>query len=205
MRKMPCGIHNGNGIPGAIHFMRKKGGGPIIQTVSICLALSLLLTAGVPADSGMQRASNTAPWVREMTELRLSQPEKAPFIFPYTEEEIDMVSAVVMHEVGYCSRASKIAVANVILNRVKDGRFGGNLYEVLHQRNQFGAIENYYSRRIPPDDACREAVIAAMRGEDNSRGALYFCNPAYVNSESARRWFASLELVFVIDNQNYYK
>lgn len=205
MRKMPCGIHKGNVIPEVIHLMRKKGGGPIIQTLSICLALSMLLTTGGPAEGGMGRGKNPAPQIREMTEFRLPKPEKAPFIFPYTEEEIEMVSAVVMHEVGYCSRESKIAVANVILNRVKDGRFGANLYQVLHQRNQFGAIENYYSGRIPTDDACREAVIAAMLGEDNSRGALYFCNPAYVNSEGARRWFASLELVFTIDNQNYYK
>lgn len=140
-----------------------------------------------------------------MTETRLHQPKKAPFVIPYTQQEIDMVSAVVMHEVGYCSRESKLAVANVILNRVKDGRFGGNLYEVLHKGNQFGAIENYYSNRIPVDDDCRKAVIAAMMGEDNSRGALYFCNPAYVNSAAARRWFASLDLVFTIDNQNYYK
>lgn len=141
----------------------------------------------------------------EMTETRLRQQEEAPFVFPYTREEVDMVSAVVMHEVGYCSRESKLAVANVILNRVRDGRFGADIYEVLHKGNQFGAIENYYSNRIPPDGDCRRTVIAAMMGEDNSRGALYFCNPAYVNSAGARRWFASLELVFTIDNQNYYK
>lgn len=185
-------------IPGVILVSKKKGGGPIIQAISICLALSVMLSAG-PV-TGWQ-----PPKMREMTESRLTQPEQAPFIFPYTEQEIDMVSAVVMHEVGYCSRESKIAVANVILNRVKDGRFGANIYEVLHKGNQFGAIENYYSRRIPPDEDCRGAVVSAMLGEDNSRGALYFCNPAYVGSAAARRWFNSLELLFTIDNQNYYK
>lgn len=187
-----------NLIPGVIIVLKKKGGGPIIQTISICLALSVLLSAG-PV-TGWQ-----PPRPMEMTESQLPRQEQAPFIFPYTEKEIDMVSAVVMHEVGYCSRESKIAVANVILNRVKDGRFGADIYDVLHRGNQFDAIENYYSRRIPPDEACRAAVISAMMGEDNSHGALYFCNPAYIGSPAARRWFNSLELLFTIDDQNYYK
>lgn len=192
-------------IPEVMNLLRKKGGGPIIQTLSLCLALSVALAGAGSAGNGAFREKVAVPQTREMTETRLSEPKQAPFIFPYTQEEIDMVSAVVMHEVGYCSRESKIAVANVILNRVKDGRFGKDIYEVLHKGNQFGAIKNYYTQRIPTDDACRSAVMAAMMGEDNSRGALYFCNPAYVNSEGARRWFASLELVFTIDGQNYYK
>ena len=184
--------------------MRKKGGGPIIQTLSICLALSIALTAAGPFVPREQQEQ----WeFRVAAESRSQLPEmqQAPFIFPYTQEEFDMIAAVVMHEVGYCSRASKIAVTNVILNRVKDGRFGSSIYEVLHKGNQFTAIQNYYHPRILPDEACRKAVMAALQGEDNSCGALYFCNPAYVNSDKSRQWFSSLELVFTLDNQNYYK
>ena len=184
--------------------MRKKGGGPIIQTLSICFALSIALTAVGPFVPKQQREQ----WefrIAAQSQPQLPEMQKAPFIFPYTQEEVDMIAAVVMHEVGYCSRESKIAVTYVILNRLKDGRFGSNIYEVLHKDNQFSAIQNYYSPQILPDEACRNAVKAALSGEDNSYGALYFCNPAYVNSDKARRWFSSLELVFTLDNQNYYK
>ena len=142
----------------------------------------------------------------------MCQEEKADMVsshtqamIPVTNEEFNMIAAVVMHEVGHCSRESKIAVTNVILNRVKDGRFGNGIYEVLHQRNQFAAISNYYNPTLPPDDACREAVAAALRGEDNSNGAVYYCNPQYIYDEAVRAWFFSLEKVLELDGQIFYK
>lgn len=145
------------------------------------------------------------------TAYALCQEEKVATVSSYTptisvtNEEFNMIAAVVMHEVGHCSRESKIAVTNVILNRVKDGRFGNGIYEVLHQRNQFAAISNYYNPTLPPDDACREAVAAALRGEDNSNGAVYYCNPRYIYDEGVRAWFFSLEKVLELDGQIFYK
>lgn len=85
-------------------------------------------------------------------------------LYDITQQELDMIAAVVMHEVGHCSRESKVAVTNVILNRLKDGRFGDSIYDILHQPNQFSAISNYYTPTIPADGACYEAVSAALPG-----------------------------------------
>ena len=123
----------------------------------------------------------------------------------YTQKEIDMITAVVMQEVGYCSRDSMIAVTNVILNRVKDGRFGETIYDVLHAKNQFNSIKNYYNKQLPPTQSCKSAVIAALNGEDNSSGALYYYAPKYVKSESTIRWFNSKQFLFELDGQNFYK
>ena len=125
-------------------------------------------------------------------------------LYDITQQELDMIAAVVMHEVGHCSRESKVAVTNVILNRLKDGRFGDSIYDILHQPNQFSAISNYYTPTIPADEACYEAVHAALQGEDNSNGALYYCNPQYIFSDSVRAWFDSLEVVLKLDGQLFY-
>lgn len=123
----------------------------------------------------------------------------------FTQREIEMITAVVMQEGGYVSRGTKVALTNVILNRLKDGNFGSSVYEVLHAPGQFGAIHNYYNRTLPPDAACKEAVMSALRGEDNSHGALYYCNPQFVYSPSAIRWFNNLTLVFELDGQKFYR
>ena len=123
----------------------------------------------------------------------------------YSEIDIEMISAVVMHEVGNCSRDSKIAVTNLILNRLNDGRFGDTIYDVLHAKGQFTAIHNYYDNEIVPNEDCIEAVKAAIDGEDNSKGALYYCNLSYISDRSTKSWFNSMELVLTLDGQNYYK
>lgn len=176
----------------------------MLQTFRTCLAVGMMLLSGNQAMPEGQALPKDSFSTMQQEEAAVKA-ETPPFIFSYTQEEVDMMTAVVMHEVGYCSRESKIAVANVILNRVKDGRFGKTIYDVLHAKNQFTAINNYYAPRIVPDEQCKEAVLAALAGEDNSHGALYFCNPNYVNSARAKVWFAQLDLVFQIDGQNYYR
>lgn len=104
-----------------------------------------------------------------------------------------------MNEVGYCTRPSKIAVTNVILNRVKAGQ---SVYEVLHAPGQFTAINNYYSKRLVPNASTKEAVLAAVAGEDNSRGAIFYCNPRYART---MYFFNSRTYLFTLEGQNFYK
>lgn len=145
------------------------------------------------------------PPAAETREVMVASAEAVSVPLPVTEEEFRMIAAVVMHEVGHCSRESKIAVTNVILNRLEDGRFGKSIHEILHAPGQFAAISNYYEKELPVDAACIEAVEAALRGEDNSRGAVYYCNPDYVEDPYTRAWFASLEPVLRLDGQVYYR
>lgn len=119
----------------------------------------------------------------------------------YTPKEIDMITAVVMNEVGHCTRPSKIAVTNVILNRVKAGK---SVYDVLHEPGQFTAINNYYSMRLVPNASTKEAVLAAIAGEDNSRGAIFYCNPRFLSNRSLR-FFNSRTYLFTLEGQNFYK
>lgn len=184
----------------------------IIRTGWLCLTLLLYFSVfmGVPLQGGgnmpvekMQGKQITLSyWLEpQNTDAEAAETKR----FPYTETEVAMIEAVVMHEVGHCSRESKIAVANIILNRVKDGRFGDSVYEVLHRKGQFDAIHNYYDSEIVPDEACRLAVLDALGGEDNSQGALYYCNTDYIENPETIRWFHSLEFLLELDGQKLYK
>jgi len=106
-----------------------------------------------------------------------------------------------MNEVGHCSEASKIAVANVILNRVDSANFPNTVKEVVYAKNQFSAA--YGS--LKPDKSTRAAVRKALDGEDNSMGAVYYYAPRYVHDRQVIAWFEGLHYLFELDGQRYFK
>ena len=116
----------------------------------------------------------------------------------FTDEEISMIELVVMNEVGHCSEASKIAVANVILNRVDSANFPNTVKEVVYAKNQFSAA--YGS--LKPDKSTRAAVKKALNGEDNSMGAVYYYAPRYTGTIA---WFEGLEFCFELEGQRFFK
>ena len=122
----------------------------------------------------------------------------------YTEAEFDMLSVVVEHEVGYCSDESKLAVANVILNRVKSQDFPDTIQGVLTAPNQFTAVSAYYNGTWEASESTRDCVQRALDGEDNTNGAIYYYAPQYCSASTAQ-WFETLTLCLELDGQRYFK
>lgn len=84
-------------------------------------------------------------------------------VISYTEEEYDMLCWMVQQEVRDASIEHKRIIANIVVNRVKDGRFGSNIREVLEGEGQFEGIRNWYSRKYEPDEETREGVWGVYR------------------------------------------
>ena len=125
-------------------------------------------------------------------------------VISYNDTEFDMLCYVLQGEVGNCSEASKIAVANVIINRVKDSRFPDTIEGVLTQPDQFDAIYGYYGGYTVPTANTIECAKRALAGEDNTSGAIYYYAPQYVGG-SVASWFESLQLCLELDGQRYFK
>ncbi len=127
-------------------------------------------------------------------------------VISYTDDELEMMGYVLQSEVGNCSEASKIAVANVIINRVKTGRFGSSLSDVLTAPNQFTAISSYYNRTNPPSQNTMDCAKRALNGEgaSESNGAIYYYAPKYCSSSSAA-WFESLTFCMELEGQRFFK
>ena len=88
---------------------------------------------------------------------------------PYTESDLDLIARVITHESGNQSLQGKMAVGNVILNRVADGRFPATISEVIYQKNQFPGATS-----MEPN---AESVIAAklvLEGANVVPGAYWF-------------------------------
>ncbi|MED2943292.1 cell wall hydrolase [Bacillus swezeyi] len=93
-----------------------------------------------------------------------------------TGEEKELLSRLVHAEAKGESFKGKVAVANVVLNRVGDGGFPDSIKSVIYQKNAFEPVLNGSINR-KPDRESVEAVEVAVDHDKKETDALYFYNP----------------------------
>lgn len=92
----------------------------------------------------------------------------------------------------------KVAVAEVVLNRIASNEFPNSLYEVIYQENQFQPVRNGTINEHATDLA-KQAVDEALNGSNIAQDALFFYN--YQTAES--RWLDSLPTITQIGNHTF--
>jgi N-acetylmuramoyl-L-alanine amidase len=116
-----------------------------------------------------------------------------------TSEELDLLARVVHAEAGSEPFEGKVAVAAVILNRVRSSRFPNSVWEVLHQPGQFTPVEQG-TLSSKSDASSMDAVRRALAGEDPTGGALFFYNPY---KTAAPDYWATKQVIKRIGNHNF--
>lgn len=104
----------------------------------------------------------------------------------YQADVVYWLSRIINAESGNQSLEGKIAVGNVVLNRVASSKFPNTVYEVIFQRNQFTPARNGSIYRTPN----AESVVAAklcLEGVNTAGNALYFVNPVTAPGSWASR------------------
>lgn len=94
----------------------------------------------------------------------------------YNAEDVYWLSRIISAESGNQSLVGKIAVGDVIMNRVDSPAFPNTVYDVIFQSNQFSPVQNGTINREPN----AESVIAAklvLEGANTAADSLYFVNP----------------------------
>ncbi len=92
----------------------------------------------------------------------------------------------------------QVAVAAVVLNRVRSSQFPNTISGVIYQRNAFSCVSNGSINRTPNDSAIR-AARDAMNGWDPSGGCLYFFNPRATSD----KWIRTRTVKTVIGNHSF--
>lgn len=81
-----------------------------------------------------------------------------------TASEMDLFYRVVECEAGNQSLEGRIAVANVIINRVKSSKFPNTLSGVLNQKNQFTPVLTGWVHTKTASSKSKQAVDEALKG-----------------------------------------
>jgi len=92
--------------------------------------------------------------------------------------DLEVLTAMVYCEAGGESYECQLAVASVIMNRVKSWKFANSIKGVVFQKGQFPPATNgKLEKRLKSgkvSSSCLQAAQAAMAGQDNTDGCLYF-------------------------------
>lgn len=91
----------------------------------------------------------------------------------YNEESLYWLSRIIYSESGNQPLAGKIAVGNVVLNRVEDPSFPSTIYDVLFQKNQFSPASSGSIHR-DPNEASVIAAKLVLDGAEVMEDALFF-------------------------------
>lgn len=79
--------------------------------------------------------------------------------------DVDLLQRLVECEAGAESMQGKIAVVNVVLNRVKSNKFPNTIQGVIYQRNQFEPVVTGFINNVISSKESKEAVKRALMGE----------------------------------------
>lgn len=104
----------------------------------------------------------------------------------YQEDVIYWLSRIINAESGNQSLEGKIAVGNVILNRVESSRFPSTVYDVIFEKNQFTPASNGSIYKDPNEESILAAKLC-LDGANTAEDCYFFVNPTVSpNSWAAR-------------------
>ena len=101
----------------------------------------------------------------------------------YTQEELKLLACLVHAEAGDQSYEGKLAVANVVLNRVKSRKYANTIEAVIYQPGQFTVarsgsldkqLDRYENYSTNSQLLTIKAAKAALSGANNIGSRLYF-------------------------------
>lgn len=121
----------------------------------------------------------------------------------YTLDEIFWLGRIIEAESGGELKAGKIAVGNVILNRVKSEDYPNTIYGVIFDKKfgvQFQPVSNGTIYNTPSSESLQSAKLA-LSGTNTVGDSLYFLNPTIATSF----WITSnREYHTTIGNHDFY-
>ena len=101
-----------------------------------------------------------------------------------SDEDIWILACIIDWESAYQPYAGKLAVANVVLNRVRSSHYPNSISGVVYQRSQFSGASNgtggpsdRFQARLssgPRNNECMQAALEALSGVNNIGGYTSF-------------------------------
>jgi N-acetylmuramoyl-L-alanine amidase len=115
-------------------------------------------------------------------------------VIPYTAADLDLLARLIRAEAENQTHTARVAVGAVVINRVRSNLFPNTINSVIYQREhgyyQFCPVQNGMISR-PARQADIDAALEALRGNDPTRGALFFYDDSATN-----KWLLSRTVAY---------
>lgn len=117
-----------------------------------------------------------------------------------SSSDLNLLARLVYAEARGEPYTGQVAVASVVLNRVKSSSFPNSVAGVIYQSGAFSVV-NDGQINLTPNSTAKKAAQDAINGWDPSYGAIYYFNPNTATS----KWIWSRPLTVVIGNHRFCK
>ena len=114
--------------------------------------------------------------------------------------DLNLLSRVVYGEARGEPYTGQVAVAAVVLNRVKNSSFPNTISGVVYQKGAFDAVSDGQIN-MTPNETAKKAARDALNGWDPSYGAIYYFNP----STATNKWIWSRPMTVTIGKHRFCK
>ena len=111
----------------------------------------------------------------------------------FSSSEVYLLAKTVYAEGRGEPYTGQVAIAAVVLNRVRDKAFPNTISGVVYQKHAFTAVTDGQIN-LEPNDTAMKAARDAINGWDPTGGAIYYYNPAVATSA----WIFDRQTVTVI-------
>ncbi len=145
-------------------------------------------------------------WDGEHFEVKLSSEQEIPnenYVIEksYNYDDILWLSRIIQVETSDGSLEMKLAVANVVLNRVKDARFPNSVYDVIFQIDvytQFPPAHKDSFQTLEPSHLSKIAAKKALEGVNVIEDGLFFNNQPFKSKSTD-------DLIRIIEGEYFYR
>ena len=117
-----------------------------------------------------------------------------------SNSNLNLISRFVYAEARGEPYSGQVAVASVILNRVKSSNFPNTVSGVVYQSGAFSCVSDGQIN-LTPNETAKKAAQDAINGWDPSYGAVYYFNP----NTATNKWIWSRPVTVTIGNHRFCK
>ncbi len=116
------------------------------------------------------------------------------------QNDLNLLARIVYGEARGEPYTGQVAVAAVVLNRVKSSSFPNTISGVIYQKGAFDAVSDGQFN-LTPNSTAKKAAQDALNGWDPTYGAVYYFNPA----TATNKWIWSRPMTVTIGNHRFCK
>ena len=169
------GIYGSQTMEAVKKFQRKNG-----LTVDGIAGTKTLQAMGIYSSSGNSSSSNSSSSTNS--------------------SDLNLLSRLVYGEARGEPYTGQVAVAAVVLNRVKNSSFPNTIAGVIYQKGAFDVVSDGQIN-LTPNDTAKKAAQDALNGWDPTNGAIYYFNP----STATNKWIWSRPMTVTIGKHRFCK
>lgn len=155
-------------------------------TGDVDMKTKMMLVKATPnwhPNNGHTNVSNGATNHATQTSVQSTPPSSSmqSGVSGLSASDLNLMAHVVYGEARGEPFVGQVAIAAVILNRIKSSKFPNTVPGVIYVPGAFEAIANGQANKSPNAEA-KKAVLDAVKGWDPTHGALFYFNPAKTNN-----------------------